>query len=135
MVKLIVACLPFLIAAGCSTAETPPQMRASLPGEYTLEFGSSASAGSPRPQMESLTLDSQGGFTQSCVLANGQRVSTVGTWTYDQERIHLSSLRDCTGVWGAAGNAIGSAHLRVEGDADPLIVLSPDMNVFYRKRR
>jgi len=118
--------------AACGRSMSDADVRARLVGRYDLSLGSAASVSSSTATAGTLELDASGRFVQSCRLGDGSTKRDEGEWSYHDARIHFSAFSDCSGVWPKTPEPT-SAHLPVEIGDEPIILVSPETNTFYKK--
>ena len=111
------------------------EAKSKLTGTYDLVVGANQMVSRKDFARSTLTLVNDGTFVQDCVFTNGQTETVRGEWNYSDKQIKLSSFKDCAGAWPASsdGKATG-ASLVVELTAPPTILVSPDMNLYYRRQ-
>jgi hypothetical protein len=110
------------------------EMKGKLSGTYELIVGPKQPISRKDLLRSSLTMTQDGRFSQVCVFQGGVTEAIDGTWNLIEGGIQFSSFKDCAGVWplNLKGNDTG-ASLIIEMSSPPTILLSPDVNVYYRR--
>lgn len=123
-----------LVLAACQSRVEPDNPRQYFAGDYELVVTSGYESSASWPEWERLVLRIDGTYSQSFALKTDEVLEfDDGTWSYKDRRMHLDTWRDSAGLWRSdPGEALG-AHLIVELSEPPLILLHPDLNVFYEK--
>ncbi len=78
-----------------------------------------------------LSIRADGTFEQSCGAVAGPVKSVSGRWERNEGNIWLTRFIDCAGVFGRPVSS--GASLIVEGGNPPIILVDPDLNVFYER--
>jgi hypothetical protein len=104
-----------------------------FPGTYELFVGTNESYSRSDFTKSTLLIRADGTFEQSCSYTSPQsNRNTKGTWHSDETRISFDPFLDCAGVfpfWDIKGGS-----LLVEGSTTkPLLLLNPDVNIFYEQ--
>jgi hypothetical protein len=125
-----------MLSLGVLTACDEPVLPDDLVGEYELVLGSTSF--SPQNGFSSgrLTVHADGTFQQRCRFATQPDRVTIGVWQLRSEWIMLTDFDDCLDLyhWSVDDPTNKTINVPLEGNRiSPLILLEPDLNVFYEK--
>jgi hypothetical protein len=72
---------------------------------------------------------------QECIYNKDEHILKKSTWNFDDNTrsLWIENFVDCAGVWPINRDQENGANLTVEFSSTPLLILSPDINVFYEK--
>lgn len=131
------------VMPGCGSRPEPEEARTRLVGVYRLQDRRASGAGvNPELTSATLTLSDDGKMLQECKYKDGSVYRSSGAaWSYRGDgNVHLSSLKDCSWVYGEVVRSRegpleapkGGGSLIVEWSSKPVIVLHPDVNAYYQ---
>ena len=142
----IITAFPLLACSlpiwGCGGAPGSEEGRVRLAGRYVLA-DRRVPTGDINPALRagSLVLMPDGTARQVCEFNDGTKYESSGmTWTYRGDgNVQLSSLKDCSWVWGAFLESREGpldpprrgASLIMEWGRSPVILMDPDVNAYY----
>jgi hypothetical protein len=121
------------LSAACASTPGPEEGTKLLVGRYSLVVGSGNETALSRSlKQETLVLEGSGLVSQDCTFADGRTFHrSGGTWRYSDGNVSFR-IRDCAGFLSANG-ADTFASLVVEFADPPIILLHPDLSVFYKR--
>lgn len=120
---------------GCQRVPSPMEAKKELIGQYKLFIGADKTFIRNKDLLSStLVLRSDGTFEEECIFQNKGRSTIDGSWHYFEGNVQFSRFRDCAGVWPSEiVKEDGAASLIVRFSKPPIILISPDVNVFYER--
>lgn len=123
-----------LYGCDCLNCDCPPEPELAdlMVGEYELFIGSNQQFSNDDFLSSSLTIDGNGTYNLKCVNTDKTQADVSGKWTVNVDTIGFERFVDCAGVWRADWSDTG-AHLIIQCVDPPIILLDPDVNIFYRK--
>jgi hypothetical protein len=133
---IVLFSLMLLSFSGCQKKLSQEEGRKKLVGEYNLIIGTNQKVSRTDFVSSKMVIYDNGTFVQTCVYRDGKSyTSNLNTWEYEEKsgKIYLSSFQDCAGALPSYVNNTG-CHLIVEYTDQPIILLSPDLNIFYEKK-
>lgn len=123
----------FLVLTACNGQPTKDSEEFWV-GEYELVVTPGYQNAAEWPEWERIILNSDGSFQQSYGFQDGQTFDFAnGTWSYSDGALALENWRDAAGLWQRGAGAELSARLLGEKSTPPLVLLHPDLNVFYTR--
>lgn len=126
-ISLVTGLSVFLFGCGCPSER---ELAEQLVGEYKLIVGSNQPVHNEQFLSSTLIIYENGKFRLNCANKNGGSEILSGTWEVDGQHIYFDRFVDCAGVWPTELADTG-ANLIVECSNPPIILIDPDINVFY----
>jgi hypothetical protein len=129
--KMGVIAVALALVLGCDTSD--PMLN--LAGTYELVVGTNQTVSRKDLAKSTLVLSANGTFVQDCQFSDGKSEAMKGEWRPLRGNIHFSKFKDCAGAWPGGLEGGGGASLVLESRlwSSPVILLSPDVNVYYHR--
>ncbi len=112
-----------------------------LVGEYRLAFQTDQimpggdAGGLQNLVSDELVLRADGTFDQMCSFKSvAPYRASGGSWRFDGG-VYFSSIKDCSGILGKRGETTAASLIIRSSGRSTLILLNPDVNVYYEKVR
>ena len=115
----------------CSRQPTSDPHPPRFVGKWVLHVGSNQLVRKPDLVSSALQLTADGTSQLDCDYDGGRFERASGTWELQGNRLWVDPFIDCAGVWPERGGPRAGAQLLVEESKPPVVLLSPDVNVFY----
>jgi hypothetical protein len=121
-----------LLAISLGACQARPLSKTDLPGKYELRIGTNQQYRRHDFTASMLQVNADGTFEQTCSYNSTAQAVARGKWELSSggRDIHFERFLDCAGMWPESWTGIG-ATLLLEGGAPPLILLDPDINIYY----
>ena len=134
---LLTIVIPLLVSCGERDSEA---MRKALVGKYELIGHADPNQivrGTPGGQqgliLDTLILHDDGRFEQNCTFEGDQESrSNSGTWSFNRG-VFFSKILDCSGFLDSPGERLGAGLITKMARGGPVILLNPDLSVYYAK--
>lgn len=129
----VLLCVSVIVA--CDKTRESTKKSVSLVGEYRLVVGDPQFLKDKRGYKDQINVRGDGTFSHVCE-RDGVVIHELSRekWSFDGKNIHFSTYRDCLGVWPKAkDDRPEGASLIVELTDPVVILLSPDLNIYYEK--
>lgn len=127
----IVGVLFAMLLVGCEKRSDDPFMM--LPGVYELYVDPKAEVHRRDLVSSRLTVMENGSFTQTCTYRDKTPLAFEGFWRPLENNVWFEPFKDCAGVWAQDSAGEGKGASLIIKESPPIILLDPDVNVFYRQ--